>query len=167
MTRLALPAKREAGERPQVTGQFRLAIEAVPVGMIMVDGQGLIALVNSQVEKLFGYPRQELIGQPIEMLVAPRLRLRHRAFRAAFFGEPTSRPMGAGRDLVGLRKMAPRSRSRSGSARCGRPRASSCGGLGRGHRREETRRAERERLPGQLRTLSAELEGRAGPHVPT
>ena len=88
---------------PELT-LFRLAIEAAPTGMLMVDAAGRIALVNAQVEKLFGYTRQELIGQPLEMLVPDRFRARHPGFRTAFFTAPQTRPMGAGRDLYGVRK---------------------------------------------------------------
>jgi two-component system, sensor histidine kinase PdtaS len=56
-----------------VSEAFRRVIEATPTGMIMVSDKGTIALVNAQVEKLFGYARHELIGQPIEMLVPQRV----------------------------------------------------------------------------------------------
>lgn len=83
---------------------FRLALEASPTGMIMVDSFGRIVLVNAQVEKLFGYERSELVGAPIELLVPERLRSGHPHFRGQFFENPKTRPMGAGRDLHGLRK---------------------------------------------------------------
>ena len=83
---------------------FRIAVESSATGMIMVDEQGLIVLVNAQVERLFGYDRAELIGQSIEMLVPQRFRGGHAGFRVAFFGDPKTRPMGAGRDLYGLRR---------------------------------------------------------------
>jgi PAS domain S-box-containing protein len=89
---------------PQLSSQFRLALEAAPTGMILVDRNGCIALVNSQVEKLFGYARAELIGQPIEMLVPERFRKRHPDYRAGFFADSKTRSMGGGRDLYGLRK---------------------------------------------------------------
>jgi PAS domain S-box-containing protein len=91
-------------ERVRATEQFRLAIEAAPTGMIMVDRQGCIVMVNVQTEKLFGYDREELVGQPVEMLVPQRFRERHPGFRSGFFNAPHTRPMGAGRDLFGLRK---------------------------------------------------------------
>ncbi len=83
---------------------FRMAVEAAPTGMLMVDQRGRITLVNAQLEKLFGYPRDELLGQPVEMLLPARFRGSHAAFRLAFFHAPSTRPMGAGRDLYGLRK---------------------------------------------------------------
>jgi PAS domain S-box-containing protein len=84
--------------------QFRLAIEASPTGMIMVDQRGTIVLINAQVERLFGYSRTEIVGQPIEILVPTRFRARHPGFRNSFFGDVKARPMGAGRDLFGVRK---------------------------------------------------------------
>ena len=94
----------EITERKRAEEQFRLAIEAAPTGMMMVDGGGYIVLVNAQVEKLFGYTRDELIGAPVEMLVPERYRAGHPVFRSGFFTNPNARPMGAGRDLFGLRK---------------------------------------------------------------
>jgi PAS domain S-box-containing protein len=91
-------------ERKRSAEQFRLALEAAPTGMIMVDEWGKIVLVNAQVEKLFDYARAELLGQPIEMLVPERFRDHHPGFRADFFANPGIRPMGVGRDLSGLRK---------------------------------------------------------------
>jgi two-component system CheB/CheR fusion protein len=84
--------------------RFRLAIESAPSGMVMIDPDGLIVLVNSQAEKLFGYQRQELIGQPVSVLVPERVRSKHETYRAGFFARPEARPMGAGRDLFGRRR---------------------------------------------------------------
>ncbi len=91
-------------ERKRSVEQFRLALEAAPTGMIMIDESGKLVLVNAHIEKLFGFERQELIGRPIEMLVPERFRARHPGFRGAFFADPKARPMGGGRDLFGLRK---------------------------------------------------------------
>src|SRR5690349_9095282 len=82
----------------------RMVLDAAPTGMIMVDERGLIVLVNRHVESLFGYSRDELLGQPIELLIPNRFREGHPGFRAAFARDPRTRPMGAGRDLFGLRK---------------------------------------------------------------
>jgi PAS domain S-box-containing protein len=95
---------RDITERKRSVEQFRLAIEAAPTGMLMMDQSGAIVLVNAQVEKLFGYPRAELLGQRIEMLVPARFRDRHPDYRATFFGDPQARAMGGGRELYGLRK---------------------------------------------------------------
>ena len=83
---------------------FRQAIEAAPTGMMMIDDRGDIVLINQQVETMLGYSRDELIGQPVEMLVPERFRARHPGFRNGFFADPRARPMGGGRDLFGLRK---------------------------------------------------------------
>ena len=83
---------------------MRLTVEAAPNAMIMVAQDGRIQLVNSQTEKLFGYRRDELLGQSVEILVPERYRAHHGAFRASFLHAPSARPMGAGRDLFGLRK---------------------------------------------------------------
>lgn len=84
--------------------RFHLAIEAAPTGMLMMDRAGMIVLVNVQVEKLFGYSRDELLGRPIEMLVPERFRGHHPELRRAFFDDPKTRAMGGGRELFGLRK---------------------------------------------------------------
>lgn len=91
-------------ERKRSEERFRLVVEAAPSGMIMVDKAGRIVLVNSQVEQLFGYSRQELLGQSIELLVPPNARGQHPGFRDEFFHDPKARAMGAGRDLYGLHK---------------------------------------------------------------
>jgi PAS domain S-box-containing protein len=95
---------RDITERHQAAEQLRLTIEAVPTGIVVADRIGHIVLVNAEVEKLFGYRRDELIGRPIEMLIPERFRGRHPAYRAGFVRDPKARPMGAGRELYGLRK---------------------------------------------------------------
>jgi PAS domain S-box-containing protein len=84
--------------------RFRLAVEAAPNAMVMIDGTGTIIMVNAQAERVFGYSRAEMLGQPVEMLVPGRFRGHHSGLRDAFFAEPRARPMGAGRDLYGPRK---------------------------------------------------------------
>ncbi|MFZ0546314.1 MAG: PAS domain S-box protein [Candidatus Promineifilaceae bacterium] len=91
-------------ERKQGEQQFRLAVEASPNALIMVGVNGKISLVNTQAEALFGYDREELLGQTIDMLVPSSFHDHHKTYRDAFFNNPTARPMGAGRDLFGLRK---------------------------------------------------------------
>jgi PAS domain S-box-containing protein len=83
---------------------FRLAVEASPSGMLMVDEAGRIVLVNTQVEHLFGYTRDELLGQSVEILVPQRLREHHLRDRKEFGGAPSARQMGKGRELWGQRK---------------------------------------------------------------
>jgi PAS domain S-box-containing protein len=83
---------------------FRAVVESAPSGMVMIDRRGKIVLVNKETERLFGYSRLELLGQPIEKLVPERFRGGHPGFRADFFAHPQTRAMGAGRDLYGVRK---------------------------------------------------------------
>jgi len=94
----------EVTERKQTEERFRLAVEAAPTAMIMVDQRGTIRLVNALAEPLFGYARQELLGQSIERLVPPRFRDRHSEYRGGFSADPRRRAMGEGRDLYALRK---------------------------------------------------------------
>jgi PAS domain S-box-containing protein len=95
---------RDITERERAEERFRQLIEGAPNGMVMVDQEGKITLVNAEIEKSFGYTRTELIGQPIEMLVPTRFRSHHPAYRSGFIAQPTARPMGSGRDLFGLSK---------------------------------------------------------------
>jgi PAS domain S-box-containing protein len=95
---------RDIAERRKADERFRLAVEAAPTALVMVDQRGTILVVNALTEQLFGYTRQELLGQPIEQLVPQRFRDRHPKDRASFFAEPSRRPMGAGRELYGTRK---------------------------------------------------------------
>jgi PAS domain S-box-containing protein len=91
-------------ERKQAEETFRLAVEAAPAAMVMVDQHGTIALVNAMTEQLLGYRRDEIIGLPMDRLVPTRFRDRHPEYRTSFFGNREQRPMGAGRDLYALRK---------------------------------------------------------------
>ena len=83
---------------------FRTLLDSAPDAMIIVDEDGKIVLVNGQTERMFGYDRAELLDQRIEFLLPERLRYLHVSHREGFVGEPSIRPMGAGRDLVGKRK---------------------------------------------------------------
>ena len=84
--------------------RFRRVVESAPSAMVMIGHTGQIELVNAQTERLFAYSREELIGQPVEMLIPERLRNHHPELRGSYFADPQTRPMGAGRDLFGLRK---------------------------------------------------------------
>ncbi len=84
--------------------RFRQVVESAPNAMVMVNDRGLIEMINTQTERVFGYSRSELLGKPVEILVPTRFSGHHPSLRASFFSQPQSRPMGAGRDLYGLRK---------------------------------------------------------------
>jgi PAS domain S-box-containing protein len=79
--------------------KFRLAVEAAPNAMIMVDEKGTIVLVNSETENLFGFSRTELMGNPVEILLPKRLQKDHPYFRSSYMLAPEKRSMGAGREL--------------------------------------------------------------------
>lgn len=91
-------------ERKKAGEQFRLVVESAPNAMVLVDYSGNIAMVNKQTEKLFGYDRDELIGEKVEILIPGRFRKHHTVLRNKFSSEPVARPMGAGRDLFGVKK---------------------------------------------------------------
>jgi protein-histidine pros-kinase len=83
---------------------FQQLLEQAPDAFVIVDQRGQIILVNSQTERLFGYRRDEMLGQVVEMLVPERFRARHSAQRAGHFTTPHRRPMDSGLELYGLRK---------------------------------------------------------------
>src|ERR1051326_4976390 len=84
--------------------RFKRVVESAPSAMVMVGSSGAIELVNLQAERLFGYPRSELLGKSVEVLIPERLRTTHPNLRTSFFATPESRPMGAGRELYGRKK---------------------------------------------------------------
>ena len=91
-------------DRKRAEERFRLAVEASPNAIVMFDEQAKILLVNVLTQKLFGYSREELIGESVEILVPERFRAELPAHRAAFFAAPQARAMGAGRDFFARRK---------------------------------------------------------------
>jgi PAS domain S-box-containing protein len=94
-------AKKATGTLEQ---RLRAAVESSPSGLLMIDSTGRVVLVNRAVERMFGYDRQELLGQPVELLVPQRYHKTHPTDRASFFAAPRERAMGAGHELFGRRK---------------------------------------------------------------
>ena len=88
---------------PDFAQRFRI-LDLAPDAIIIVDETGRIQLANTQTEQLFGYPRAELVGQPLELLIPERFRPMHGAHLARFLASPQARPMGSGLDLFGRRK---------------------------------------------------------------
>ena len=101
---MVLSAIVDISERKHLEERFRRVVEAAPNAMVMVNSSGRIEMVNAQAERVFGYARAELLGQPVEMLVPDRFRGHHPGLRQSFHHEPDARPMGAGRDLFARRK---------------------------------------------------------------
>ena len=95
---------RDMTEQRLAEEKFRLAVDASPSGLVMIDGDGVIVLINAETERLFGYQRAELIGRPVDILVPEAVRGRHSHHRAAFVALPQTRRLRSGRDLFGVRK---------------------------------------------------------------
>ncbi len=94
----------EARARQRADARFRGLLEAAPDSIVIVDEHSKIVLVNEQTERLFGYSREELLGQNVDMLLPGRFRERHALHRTQYIAAPRSRPMGEGLELRGLRK---------------------------------------------------------------
>ena len=84
--------------------RFRAVVEAAPSAILLVDDQGRIALANAQAENVFGYPRAELIAQPVERLIPERFRIQHVRLRDTYSRATQTRAMGTGRELFACRK---------------------------------------------------------------
>lgn len=98
-------AIRDISDRVRAEERFRALLESAPDAMVIVGKDGRMLLVNAQMERLFGYGREELLGQSIEMLVPTQYRAKHPGYRASYFAAPTVRAMaGTATNLFGLRK---------------------------------------------------------------
>jgi PAS domain S-box-containing protein len=96
---------RDRTGRAQLEAKFRGLLESAPDGIVVVDRSGRIVIVNGQTERIFGYPRNELLGQPIEVLVPARYKTVHEAHRQGYFAHPKTRPMGgAAASLTGRKR---------------------------------------------------------------
>lgn len=95
---------RDVSEERGGDEKFRALLESAPDAMVITATDGCIRLVNRQAEEIFGYSRNELLGEPIEVLVPERLRRVHGRHRSGFFMDPRARPMGVGIELFGRRK---------------------------------------------------------------
>lgn len=90
-------------EQREADAKFRGLLEAAPDAMVIVDREGRVVLVNAQAERLFGYPREALVGESVDLLVPDRFRDPHPGHRAGYFADPQARAMGLGRDLFARR----------------------------------------------------------------
>jgi PAS domain S-box-containing protein len=95
---------RDMSDRKLAEAKFRWMLEVAPDAILGVDASGSIELVNAQCERLFGYGRDELMGQPVEMLVPDGVRPDHAGHRAGYNLAPTPRLIGAGLELAALHK---------------------------------------------------------------
>lgn len=94
----------EASFDRALPGLLKAIVDHAPVGVVVIDPDGRILLVNIEVEALLGYPRGELLGRPVEQLVPSTSRDQHVQWRKQFMRQPDDRLMGRGRDVVALRK---------------------------------------------------------------
>ena len=101
---LVTAAIRDLTSRKRAEDKFRRFLEAAPDAIVIVDREGRVVMANAQTETIFGFSRQEIIGEPIEKLIPERFHAAHPGFRAKFSASPAARPMGNGGELVGLRK---------------------------------------------------------------
>lgn len=94
----------DISEQKSAEEQMRLVVESAPNGMLMINPNGTITLVNTQVEQSFGYRREDLLGKSVEILMPHRFRGSHQQLREEFFTNPTARIVGRGRQLYAMRR---------------------------------------------------------------
>jgi PAS domain S-box-containing protein len=100
---LVISIIRDTTARNKVEARFRGFLEAAPDAIVVVNREGKMVILNTQAERLFKFPREDLLGMPVETLVPERFRGRHVGHRGEFFADPRVRPMGSGLELFGLR----------------------------------------------------------------
>ncbi len=101
---LLIEKEQLSTERAEAEALYGILLEAAPDALIIVGPDGRIMLANAQTDRMFGYPRDELVGSEVEKLLPPRLRGRHAYYRWDFFADPSVRTMGAGLELRGMRQ---------------------------------------------------------------
>src|SRR5579871_3926192 len=94
------------GQKPISDAERRLGeiLESAPDAILELDNEGRIVLLNRMAEQLFGYTREELLGQTVEALVPEALRKAHERHRVQYLNQPVTRPMGSGLKLEARRK---------------------------------------------------------------
>lgn len=97
-------SQKDNAQMADIFEKYQLVVESTPNAIVIANHNGKIVLVNAFAEKLFGYKRDELIGQLLEILLPERYRGAHPGQRASFMASPSARPMGAGRDLYARHK---------------------------------------------------------------
>src|SRR5688500_20192822 len=95
---MVLSAIVDISTRKRLEERFRRVVEAAPNAMVMINASGRIEMVNAQAEQVFGYARDEMLGQPVEMLVPERFRGQHAGLRSSFFADPKAAGRGEGGD---------------------------------------------------------------------
>ncbi len=101
---LVMAAVIDITESLKAGEQFRLVVESAPSAMVLANQKGEIVMINKQTEVLFGYTREELIGEKVELLLPDRMREKHQGIRHSYHLNPQKRPMGNGRDLYAMHK---------------------------------------------------------------
>ena len=102
--RIKAPVRDGPPPHPETQEVFYRLFEFAPDAIVVVDQQGVIRRANAKTEQMFGYRREELVGQPVEVLIPDRFTERHVGYRSKYLHEPRTRPMGAGLELFGRRK---------------------------------------------------------------